>query len=342
MAQHTKVQRFLYSSTGDVIGSNPNFDGSQQVCRSIEFGIDEEWQARAYARSIIVPPGARRWTGTITLNSVSVFSGEHDADDVDTLTKDDIMPARDIRPGMNAWLPYFDGGTLLHVSGVDVNGDTVTLSVSTAALDIFDLTQALQRAADSKRAIYREWRATLRGAKAPNNFTQRDKLFGVIDRDVPLMGKRWNIVPVIMGQSGSVSGAFFDLQTPTEFFYAVFNKKVSGSWMDAHVGHPRHLDGDGLNVWEQSSLNDFYKNRELIINEGTPDQPCGFFWQAGYGSGGTRRSGVPLTGTFLSHATWTYVTDPEGAPVVYVAIWPDLDCTLAEGRIFDALEDDVT
>lgn len=342
MAQDTKVRRFNRSSTGDVIGSNPDFvEGSIRVDRSIDFGICDEWMARAYARSLIVPVGARRWTGTITLNAVSVFSGEHDATDVDTLTADDLMPARDIRPGMNAWLPYFDGGTLLHVAGVDVNGSTVTLTVSAAALDIFDLTQALERAADSKRNIYREWRQTLHGAKAPNNFTSRDKLFGVLDRDVELTGGQWNVFPVIVGQSGSVSQALIELSEATEFCYAVFAKNVSTSWLNGHVGNPFHVDGDGLTTWEHTSLDDYFRDRDLILVEGQGAQPCGYYWRAGYKSDGTRTAN-PLTGSFLSHATWTYATDPNGVPAVWVAIYPEADCLIREGRIFDALEDDVT
>lgn len=342
MAQNSKVQRFLYSSTGDVIGTNPDFVfGTVRVDRSIDFGICDEWMARAYARSLIVTPGARRWTGTITLNSVSVFSGEHDETDVADLTADDLMPARDIRPGMNAWLPYFDGGTLLHVAGVDVNGDTVTLTVSSAALDIFDLTQSLQRAADSKRNIYREWRQTLHGAKAPNNFTQRDKLFGVLDRDEPLVGRQWNVVPVIVGQSGSVSQALLKLSLPTEFYFAVFAKDISPSWLDGHVGNPKHVNDDGSTPWENPDLDQYFENRDLILVEGQGGQPCGYYWRKGYFSDNTRTA-APLTGSFLSHATWTYATDPQGLPVVYVAIWPEDDCSLLEGRIFDALEDDVT
>lgn len=342
MARDTKTQRFLYSSTGDVIGTNPDFvPETIRVDRSIDFGICDEWMARAYARSLIVPVGARRWTGTITLNGVSVFAGEHDSADVGTLTGADIMPARDIRPGMNAWLPYFDGGTLLHVAGVDVSGTTVTLTVSAAALDIFDLTQALERAADSKRNVYREWRQTLHGAKAPNNFTQRDKLFGVLDRDIALTGRQWNVVPVIVGQSGSVSQALLELSIPTEFYYAVFAKNITPSWLNGHVGNPKHIDDNGATPWENPDLDQYFQNRDLILVEGQGGQPCGYFWRKGYFSNGDRTS-APLTGSFLSHATWTYATDPQGLPVVYVAIWPEDDCSLLEGRIFDALEDDVT
>lgn len=341
LVQDPTVRPWNYSSTGGLLGRNDAFvSGIIRVDRSIDFGVCEKSEAVRYAKHLIDNDG-HQWAGTVTLNDISVFSGERDADYVADV--DDIMPARDIRPGMNVWLPQFDGGTLLHVAGVDVNGTTVTLTVSSAALDIFDLTQALQRNADSKRNVYREWSEQNRGVRPANKMISSDEFFGRLWGDVSLTGGQWNVIEIVMGQSGTVARTDIRLtNTATEFCFAVFDKEVSDAWMNGVVGNPFNYDGDDLTTWEHEHVEPYVANRDLRLVEGNGKQPCGYSWKKGYDSNTGDRTANPLVGTFLSDASWVYGTDPEGAPVVYLTIWPLEDCTLRRGHLFFALLDDVT
>lgn len=344
LAEATRVRSWNYSSTGAIIGRNPDHQaGSIRVDRTIDYGVCDKADATAHARSLINSTGGHQWAGTITLNNVSVFAGEHDGTDAADLTAEDMMVRRDIRPGMNAWLPYFDGGVLLHVSQVDHNADTTTLTVSSAALDVFDLTQALQRNAESKRNVYREWSEQNRGVRPTNRMISSDEFFGRLYTDVPLLGGQWNVVPIIMGQSGSVSRNDIRLtDAATRFCYFISDKEVTGHGLDGILGDPRDKDADGLLVWEHESVQHYFLNRDIRFVKGQGAQPCGFSWMKGYNDDGTRRTAIPLTGTDLDDSGWNYGCDPKTAPVVFFAIWPYDDCTLQRGHLFHVLTDDVT
>lgn len=336
-----RVRSWNYSSAGSIIGRNPAHQaGAVRVSRTIDFGVCDEDVARRYASSLVHPYNDHDWSGTIVLNKCGVFSGEHDDSDVADLTADDVMSARDIRPGMNAWLPYFDGGTLLHVSGVDVSSDSVTLTVSSTALDIFDITQALQRNQDSKRNIYREWQESNLGRRPSHNFVSRDKHFGRLGQDVHLTGGQWNVIELPLGSTGNVSRTLIrTADDATEFYVAVFAEKVTETAMDSRIGDPSVKNGDDQTVWESLGMDKYFQNRTLLYIAGGPGQPCGYWWRQGYKSDGTRTAN-PLTGTFLDDSSWPYITARDD--VAYMAIWPVDDCTLQAGRLFYALEDDVT
>lgn len=349
LAQDERVRKYNYSPTGGVLGPNPNWvPGFLEVDRTIDFGVVEKADAIAYCERLVQDANGAQWAGSLSLNNSSVFSGEHDGTDWDDLTADDILPGRDIRPGMNAWLPYFAGGTLLHVSVVTVSAAdttgarTITLTADSASRDAFDLTQALARNADSRRNIYREWLIANRGLKPAGNFISRDEYFGKNFADVPLIGGQWNVVEVIMGQSGTVARTTIELaDAETEFCVAVFAKTMTEAGMNGYIGDPFSVDGDGNTVWEHEHLQGFFEDRLLLFLSGKGDQPCGYGWRKGYNADGDRTTN-PLTGTLLDDSSWSYHADPTNEAIVYMAIWPVADCTLQRGQLFYALEDDVT
>lgn len=347
LARTAAVRVYDFSSTGSIIGRNgshvPNI---LRVDRTIDYGVCDKDAAARHAKSIIYSTAGHQWSGTITLNGIAAFSGEHDNADHASLTSTDLLPNRAIRPGMNCWLPYFDGGALLHISGVDVDpgSQTATLSVSSSALDIFDLTMALQRNQESRRNVYREWVESNRGMKPSGNFVSRDEFFGRLYQDVRLYGGQWNIVPVIMGQSGSVAKTDVRLtDVATEFCMAVFAKEVTVSTLQGLIGNPFSVDGDGLTAWEHENVNRFFENRLMLYVAGQGTQPCGYSWKKGYTSADPPvRTANPLVGTHLDESSWSYITDPAGGPIVYLAIYPTDSCTLRRGHLFYALEDDPT
>lgn len=356
LAQAAAVRYYNRSSTGSIIGLNDQHRvGTPRVDRTIDFGVCDEGDARNYAQSILhTDQEDHQWVGTVTLNSISVFSGDRDSDYADAFNADpdafvdDMMVARDIRPGMNGSLPYFDGGTLVHVSTVDVSAAddlgnrTVTLTVDTGAKDHLDLVQARARNRESGRNVYREWIVSSRGVKAPGNFTSRDKWFGKLDHNVELTGGQWNVVPFVMGQSGTVGRVdvrVFDDES--EFCMAMFSQEVTEPGMNGFVGNPFSTDGDGLTVWEHEHMQPFFDDRNLLYLAGKGDQPCGYSWMNGYDDAGDRTA-VPLSGRHLDGASWGYISDPRLKAICWMAIWPKADCTLRPGRLFCALEDDAT
>src|SRR5690349_8694405 len=286
LAQDKRLQAWIYSSSGAIIGRNPDHvPGMLRIDRVIDYGIMEEADARAHAQRLVDDANTPQWAGSIELVSTSVFAGQHDETDAATLTFDEIMSQRDIRPGFNSWVPYFDGGTLLHVAMVQVSGPdnmgnrTVSLTVDTSGRDVFDIVAALARNRDSRRNIYREWLVANRGLKPPGNFVSRDKFFGKVYQDIDLTGGHWNIVPVLMGQSGTVSRTDMRLtNSETEFCFAVFAKKMHGPSMDSLIGNPL-VTGDS--VWEASSMQHYFDDRLLLTVQGTHDQPCGYSWMKG-------------------------------------------------------------
>jgi hypothetical protein len=351
-AQAARIRNYNYSSTGGILGRNPlHQTGAIRVDRTIDFGRCEKGDAVNYARDLIHHTEGHEWFGTITFAvGVAVFSGEHD--DETGLSTDDVMLARDIRPGMNAWLPYFDGGTLVHISGVQVGESdagisTVTLTVDTGARDVLDISEALQRRQDSKRSFWRAWSVANRESMPSSNFIAHDEYFGKLYNPVALTGGQWNIVQMPIGEAGTVSRADIRMDIPVEFCWAAFVKSVTGPQLDGIVGSPFDVDVDGNSPWEHETLNAYFQNRWLRIVKGQGTQPCGYSWKKGYKPGPdamTRgdRTDNPLTGTELDDTTWTYASDPLSAPVIYLAIYPTDDCTLRRGQLFYALEDDVT
>lgn len=347
-AQAARIRNYNYSSTGGILGRNPLHQaGAIRVDRTIDFGRCEKGDAVDYARDLIHHTEGHEWFGTITLaNGVAVFTGQHDGADVAALTVGDVMLGRDIRPGMNAWLPYFDGGTLVHISGVQVGESdagisTVTLTVDTGARDVLDISEALQRRQDSKRSFWRAWSVANRESMPSSNFVAHDEYFGKLYNPVALTGGHWNIVELPIGESGTVSRADIRMSVPVEFCWAAFVRKVTGPQLDGIVGNPFTLDGSGNSRWEHESLNAYFLNRWLRIVQGQGSQPCGYSWKKGYNSDGSRTDN-PLTGTHLDDNTWTYAADPTGEPVIYLALYPAADCTLLRGQLLYALEDDVT
>ncbi len=351
LTQAAYVRTYNTSSTGSIIGINDSHIArSLRVDRTIDYGICEKETALAHAKTITHrDPDAHEWTGSITLEDIAVFAGDTTGIDPGDLTAANLMSAHRIRPGMNVILPHFDGGTVLHVSGANRSGKTVRLDVSTRGLDVFDLTQALERNAESRRNIYREWSETNRGVKAPGHFVSRDEKFGKVSQNVALVGGAWNVVEgIVVGQSGTVNYSDLRMSIPTEFCWAVFDKRVAAGTLDGLLGNPFSLDVDGRTVWEHENMDAYFAKRDLRIVKGQGAQPCGYGWKKGYDSnipeGETRgaRTANPLTGTDEDAASWTYGTDPIGDPVFYLAIYPLENCELKRGRVFSALEDDAT
>jgi hypothetical protein len=339
LAADPRVEEFLYTSNGSVAGRNPDYDPTiLRVERTIDFGSGITKSAMiAYAQGILARSSSlKNWVGTIRLNGAGVFTGSHDSGT--GLTEADLMPYRDIRPGMNVWVPYFDGGTLFHVAGVDVDDAGATLTVDTQARDLVEVRQIMERDRDSRRDPRRDWFASNRTRKLSSAMIACDEGFGWIDRKVALEGGKWNVIPVIAGQQGQVNRVDIRLTNdPAEFAVAAFSRQMTRKRLAHKIGNP--LTTGDESVWETSDIQDWFDDRILLYATGDGKQPCGYGKRRKRDDAGNL-TGAPLTGRLLDDSPWPYICAAHTAVIVYVAIYPDRDCTLKRGRILYPQLDD--
>lgn len=350
LLQDSVVRKYDYTSNGSIARHNPDYD---KFTRGRHLPTDYgrctkqdaiTWARADHTKAISTP----NWAGTIVLNGFSGWAGGHD--DVTGLGPDDIYEWWRMLPGQNVWLPEFQGGMLLHVSGVDVSDGTATLYVDTRARDLMTLAQVLDRDADGRRNLTREWRIADRGTKASGNMGTWDSEFGgILDVDLDLTGGEWNSFKMPMGEHGQVNRTVMkvigSLDTSGEgsgrVGYCVM--VVSRSWTDAdfdrRIGDPNVIDADGLTRWEQSDIDDLFEDDILLFHAGDGRNPCGFGRKRHTNDAGTVTS-APITGKFWSDEIWSYIMSPEREPVVTVAVFPATDAVLKRGRVFFHQEDD--
>lgn len=343
IVQDPAVRRENYTANGSLSGLNDDFDASVvPVDRNIDYGPGVTLaQMMAHARGQYARIAAsKNWVGTIELAAgFGGFVGEWAAGS--SPDGSDIMSQLDIRPGMNAWLPMFDGGTLVHIAGVQVNRQarTVSLTVDTQARDLLEVAAIIARNAEARRSPRREWFAENRANKPSGNLVERDEHFGQLGQRVALEGNKWNIIPVIVGQHGQVNRV--DLRTvndEAEFAVAFFSREVTRKRLNRRIGNP--LTTGSESVWETSSIQDWFDSRVLLYASGDGKQPCGYFPRRHRDDDGDVTD-APITGRHLDDATWPYICAAGSAVLIYMAIYPDRDCTLQRGQILWPQLDDV-
>ena len=333
-----KVDRWNYAANGSRIGHNDAYDpDALRVDRPISFGPGvEKADARDWCRAQQARLIEAKWSGRIVLDGWGGFAGKHD--DPSTVTAADLMTWRDFRPGMNVWLPYFDGGQLFHVSGIDVTATGATLTVDQAARDFPELSEVLARRRESRRDIRREWVAANRSNRASAQVPEWDaELGGLLYDAEPLRGDGWNLFPVAVGQVGTINRVNITLDKATEFAVAVFSRRVYASDLDAVVGDPFPVNADGEPKWDTADgVQAWYDDGTLLYCAGHEKDPCG------YGTYGLRhkfsesgnRTDAPLVGRFRDDSAWDYICAPFAPSILYVAIWPLADANVKAGRIF--------
>lgn len=343
LVQLSAVRRFDYTSNGSIAGLNESYRASVlRVDRNVDFGPGVTkaqmvgYLTGQYTRSLTV----KNWVGEIDLNGIGGFVGEWNAGDSPTTS--DIMPMRDIRPGMNAWLPLFDGGTLVHISGVQVSpsGQRVTLTVDTQARDLLEVAAIMERNAEARRSPRREWFAENRASKPSGNLVERDENFGQLGQNVALDGNAWNIVPMIVGQQGQINR--IDIHTVSdeaEFAVAFFSRHITRKRLNRRIGNP--LTTADESVWETGDVQDWMDDRILLYAAGDGKQPCGYGPHRRHRDDVGNVTDAPITGRFVDDAQWAYICAAGTAVLIYMAIYPDRDCTLKRGQLLWPQLDDV-
>lgn len=335
IVQAPKVREWNYTANGSLAGRNPSFDpNALRVDRDIDFGSGlTEKGMRRWMRGHRARIGDMTWTGTITLNGCAVIAGEHNPGDPAPPAAD-VIPARDIQPGWNVWLPGLAGGTLVHVAQVDVDPgdyDTVTLTVDTAYRDALELGEIIARNKDSRRNPRREWAHEQRGStRIHDAVTPFNQKAGQITANVSLAADTWNEVPVFAGQAGTVSKLRLALTTYCEFSVVAAAKKIGEAKMNRRVGNPFPVDADGETVWTSGVLDDFFADRLVVYAAGADDQPCGYWPKKHINAAGNTTS-APLTGVWQDDAGFGYFTFAQ--PVLWLYIYPKAATSLQRGRV---------
>jgi hypothetical protein len=341
-AQLASVREWDRTGNGSLSSRNPNYDPHViPVDRNIDAGAAFTRQRiRKFARTELSQ--GDNWVGTVDLN-FGLISGEHNPGDA--LTSSDVKQARGVRPGMNLWAPLFDGGTLFHVSGVQVSngGKDVQLTVDTRARDTMKVWQVIQRNRESRQNPARAWINQYRSSTiSKDGLGEWDEIGGLLDSRVSLNGGTWNVFPVVAGQEGTVSRLRFQLTNPDEFAMTISGRKISAKRLNHLVPRPLAYtrndhgtvevgDDTELEPWyERAHVRDVLRDKFLLYAAGTHDEPCGYAPARKTRDDGDP-TGEPATGLHVDDAGFSYRTFSE--PVLWVAIWVSGANAVQAGRV---------
>ena len=356
-AQRSKTRKFNRSANGTILGFNDEYDPDVIVRhRTIDLGAGgTRKQAREYAKTVLHDSDSPNWVGDIVFNTGALLAGEHAIGA--TVTAADVLDARLLRPGMNIWLPAFDGGTLVHVSACQVDGaGVVTATVDTRFRDAMEVWEVIARNRESRNDPSRHRLRAFRASTiAKDSIGEWDEFGGFLGVDIQLE-RGWTVFPVIAAMEGQIRDLHIKLKNPGEFAVAVFGQDPDRGWLEQINPHP--LTVTGTRVWEKKA--DEFKKRLILFSAGTHEEPGGYFpgrkkWKSvtgeevnpDYAPGAddndtgtddaetievtTQESFGTVTGEFYDEAGFPYFAADR--KVVYVALWVRSANVIEAGRI---------
>ncbi|WP_182377901.1 LamG domain-containing protein [Nocardioides sp. WS12] len=323
-AATSEITPWRLSSNGSIIARNPGYVASTlAVHRTIAMGAGfKRTQIRQWAQGEL-STGAH-WRGTIEINTGAIIAGEHTPGDPIA----SILRARDIRPGMNIWLPLFAGGILVHVAGVSVRneGHTVMLAVDTRPGDTMPVWAAIQRDRENRNTVHRSFFAQRRSADL-----ERENTFDEVGGTIPpikLNPDDWTVFPVPAKQAGTIERIRLSLSPNREFVMAVFGREITAKRLRAVTNAPLTLAG--RKRWTETNVYNKL-NRSYVVNyvAGSDEDPCGYF-------PGRKSDDGTLTGIHDDPASFpflTFMNNTDRGNVLWVAVWVGASATLDGGRI---------
>jgi hypothetical protein len=342
-----RLGKYDFSATGQLRGLNGNHDASvQRISEVVDPANAQNFgQIETLAKSYIQT--GPNWAGTITTQH-GFIEGEHNPGDL--FDESMIVSNRDVRPGMNLWVPNWQGGTLFHISGVDVsdNGFVVRLMVDTRARDSLTLSEILDRNEANRISPTKQFRLE---RSSSFNKTQvlgwTGRLGGKVDADVFLTGGQWTIIPVLAADQGLA----LQIRTRVRAYTSDIETTFEGSSPHASTSGLRHvvmafgrdvrtnndtnasafLEARRPNPFVAGDLDDVkdaiddFNDRKILGSWGGEDV-SGEITYCGYGEFG---SDGTLTGNFVDRSGF-----PIDAPdcFVYIAIWVATDAVALAGR----------
>lgn len=339
LAEDDRVREWDRAENGAILNRNPLFDPSvPRVEVDYDYGPGMRKGAMfRHAQGVLTrSQSAKNWTGTLRFNNAGLFVGDVAATRA-TLTDANLMPMRDLRPGMNVWVPDFDGGTLFHVSGCDVDDTGVTATVDTQARDLIEVSAINARDVESRRNIRREWNQSNIPAKHSHALISSDENFGILDRDVHLVANEWNVIPMIVGQHGQINRVDLRMvNDKPEFATMILTKPMTVGGKPGISARLKRRIPNPLAISDQSWLEDndvtdWLDDRVILYAAGDGKQPCGYYPRRKKNDAGNA-TGAPITGRHLDDQNFAYICAPHTQVIVFLAIFPDRDCTLKRGQ----------
>lgn len=327
--QTSATRMWNRTGSGALSTRNPNYDPHvQPVDLPIDMGVNfTRQQVRQWAREKLSPGG--EWIGTVT-TKLSFVRGEHNPGDAAPVEAD-IMGPREIRPGMNIWAPHWYGGTLFHVSGVDVRdrGREVTVALDTQARNTMEAWEVITRNRESRKNLNRAWLQEHRASTlTKDSIGPWDDISGLIDTRVRLKGNRWTVFPVVAGEEGEVRSLRIRTNPDERFAMAIFGREISEEWIRDRV--PAPLSNGGSERWDKPAIRAAMDRKVLLYTAGQYQARLGYWPGTETGDDGDP-SGDPVTGKWEDDSGFSFHTFKE--PVLYVAIWVEDDTALPAGRL---------
>lgn len=327
LAQDDAVRPYNLTASGAVKRRNPKYDASipwVDVNVDMGPGVDST-HVRRWAARELHSGDTPNWVGTIKVSNMgALVRGNHAPGS--PIGASDVMPVRELRPGMNLRLPLFDGGTTVHVSAVTINADgTADLLVDTRARDAMKVWEIVKRNKATRRNPARRWVDDHRASTMQKDaIGEWDAVGGTVPK-IELPGAQWTVFPVVAGQEGTVRRLRLNLDDANaEYAVAIFGRRIGAKRLNHLVGNP--LSTSAKARWSQESVRDRLDDRYLLLYAAGDDtQPCGYYPKT---KGDT---GAVLNGRWQDDAGFSYRTFDQ--PVLWVAIYPDRDSHLRAGRI---------
>lgn len=332
-AEDPKVRPWNLSGSGGKMSRNPSFDRNVlPVDRNVDVGTGfDRGQIREWAETELEDSQSEpNWIGTITFNTNALVAGVHTPGD--PLAEADLLRARDLRAGDNLWLPLFSGGITVHVSAVQVSVEgIVSVDVDTRARDSLEVWEVIARNREARRSLRREWiRENRSSTQTKDSTSPWDEVGGILYDKVALKGNRWNVFPVVAGQEGTIQRLRVRTNPNAEYVMAVFGRRIYPARLRKLVGNP--LTTAGNKNWLKESVRDALdESNVLLYVAGSDKQPCGYFPKKKTGRNDADTGAAPLTGRWEDDSTFPYRCFP--STVLWVAVWPDRDTTVPQGRI---------
>jgi hypothetical protein len=317
------VPKWNRMPNGGKLDRNKKYD-PHRVPNSVFYDLGAGFTQRRTKRlskARLTPDGVSNWVGTMTIKG-AVIRGEHTPGD--PITADDVMPREEIKPGMNGMARYFDGDTLLHVSGSDVSPEQVVLKVDTQARDTITVAEIIGRRRETRGNIARQRPEHIRASTIRNDvLTDWSRKCGRLAFKVPIADDSWTEVVIPAGQTGIVQQVYAALEIPAEFALLLTQKQVSIDWLNDRIPtpltDPRPDTPTGLDVdrpwWERELVDKYLRRRGLLEAWGTEGNPCGYGRSPKTDDkGATAR---PLVGWFRDVAPLDYTAANPGRLYLY-------------------------
>lgn len=316
IATDPRVERWLYSANGSILGENPAYDASiMRVETFVSYG-EGVWgtYAQQSAQQLIDQGG--HWYGTVELR-----------------TDPPEMHRLDLTEGMNVSLVGL-GTTpvLVHVAKVEQNhsdpGWPVTLTVDTRGRDLITVAAMIDRDNQARQDPARSYVATRRkSATTADSLTVWDCDAGAgVIAPLKVTGGHWAVRQILGAQAGTLRAVEAWSYTPkAKFVLAVFGAPVTAAQLDARFPAPLTARSDKYGPWDVPGDQAQLAIWNLIEVFGGPGQAAGYspgYETAPDGTG----TAHPITGHLNVESSSSFVSDYP--PLLWVAVWSPTTCTV--------------